>query len=185
MIYLVRHGQTDWNLEGRNQGQTDIELNQTGIQQAEEILRKLLDVKFDICYTSPLKRALKTCEIIYKGKFVVDERITERGNGELEGQINVQGKINFNDPNDTRFGVEPLQHFQQRLGEFWDEVLEKYYDKNVLVVTHAGVGIWTQVYFYGIPEDGNYLKYKTKNCDILQLEKKYSKIKFPIKYDEI
>ena len=64
MIYIVRHGQTDWNVEGRNQGRTDIELNETGIKQAEEIAKKLEGKKFDMVFSSPLKRAYKTAQII-------------------------------------------------------------------------------------------------------------------------
>ena len=47
MIYLVRHGQTDWNLEGRYQGRIDIKLNSKGREQAREIKEKLKEIKFD------------------------------------------------------------------------------------------------------------------------------------------
>ena len=88
MIYVVRHGQTDWNLQGRCQGWHDIELNQTGIEQAEKLAKLLADVKFDVCFSSPLKRAVKTAQTIYDGNIILDQRIIERGNGELEGRQN-------------------------------------------------------------------------------------------------
>ena len=49
-LYLVRHGETDWNLENRIQGDSDIPLNQTGILQAREVKDKLKDISFDLCY---------------------------------------------------------------------------------------------------------------------------------------
>lgn len=170
MIYLVRHGQTDWNLEGRNQGQTDIELNETGIQQAKDTATQLLGIKFDAVFSSPLKRALKTCQIIYPGKIIIDERLKERCNGELEGKVNPKGIVNFNDPNETRYGIEPLSFFKDRLKQFWDFIRKDYQNKNVLVVTHAGVGIWTQVYFNGEPENGNYEQYKIGSGTVLQFK---------------
>ena len=60
MIIVVRHGQTDWNLEKRYQGRMDIELNGTGIKQATEISLKLSNIKFDKVFSSPLKRAYAT-----------------------------------------------------------------------------------------------------------------------------
>ena len=80
MIYIVRHGQTNWNLEGRNQGRIDIELNEKGIQQAELTSEKLENIKFDKVFSSPLKRAYKTAQVICEkigideNEIIVDER---------------------------------------------------------------------------------------------------------------
>lgn len=62
--YFVRHGQTDWNLEHRIQGSVDIELNEMGRKQAIEMRDKLADRDFAAIFTSPLKRAAQTAEII-------------------------------------------------------------------------------------------------------------------------
>lgn len=65
-IYLIRHGQTDWNTEGRIQGSYDSELNENGIRQAKELGARLLEsqVNFSRIYSSKQKRAYKTAEII-------------------------------------------------------------------------------------------------------------------------
>lgn len=174
MIYVVRHGQTDWNLQGRCQGWHDIELNQTGLEQAMELAAKLSDVKFDVCFSSPLKRAVKTAQTIYRGKIILDQRIIERGNGALEGRPDWKDLgVNFNDPNDPigkKYGVEMLPDLQKRLSLFWDEILEKYVNKNVLVVTHAGTAMWSKVYFYGEPKDGDMSHYHLANCEVWQID---------------
>ncbi len=63
-IILVRHGETEWNVAEIFRGRIDIELNETGIKQAELLAEYLSDLKIDAIYSSPLKRALKTAEII-------------------------------------------------------------------------------------------------------------------------
>lgn len=65
-LYLIRHGQTDWNVQGKIQGICDIELNAIGIKQAEEMSRKVLEQNYKIkkIYSSKQKRALKTAEIL-------------------------------------------------------------------------------------------------------------------------
>ena len=63
-IILVRHGETKWNVEEIFRGRTDIELNETGIKQAELLAEYLSRMKIDAVYSSPLKRALKTAEMI-------------------------------------------------------------------------------------------------------------------------
>ena len=172
MIYIVRHGQTDWNLEGRNQGRTDIELNETGIKQAEEIAKTLAGKKFDVVFSSPLKRAYKTAEIISNNDIVLDERLIERCNGDLEGKLRSEYKdlVNFADPNENKHGIEPLPVFRKRITDFFDFILQTYPGKDILVVTHAGISIYAKCYFEGEPQDGNYSKYKLKNCEVLQYE---------------
>jgi len=63
-IILARHGETEWNVEEVFRGRIDVELNETGIKQAELLAGYLSDLKIDAVYASPLKRALKTAEII-------------------------------------------------------------------------------------------------------------------------
>lgn len=179
MIYIVRHGQTNWNLLGKCQGWVDIELNETGLKQAEELAQKLAHVKFDICFASPLKRAIKTAQTIYKGKIFVDDRIIERDNGELSGRTDWREQgVDFNDPNENRFNIETFPVLQRRLSSFWNEILTQYPHKNILVVTHAGTAMWSQVYFYGFPKDNDLSQYKLKNCEFLTIDDNIKPIGF-------
>lgn len=84
-ICIVRHGETDWNKEGRCQGKTNISLNENGIAQAENLKNKLNISKIDVCFVSPLKRALETAKIITDDKLdlIIDDRIVERDFGTL------------------------------------------------------------------------------------------------------
>ena len=80
-IFLVRHGQTDWNVQHKVQGKADIELNDTGVAQANETSSKLNHITIDLIICSPLKRAMQTAQIINKGRnipIIYDERISER-----------------------------------------------------------------------------------------------------------
>jgi len=86
MIYLVRQGQTDWNLFRRANGVTDTFLNQTGIAQAKLQAENLRNVNFDTCFCSSQTRARQTCEIIYQGPVVFDDRLVEINCGEFEGK---------------------------------------------------------------------------------------------------
>lgn len=168
MIYLVRHGQTDWNLEGRYQGRIDIKLNSKGREQAKEIKEKLKEIKFDKVFSSPLKRALETAKIITDNDIKIDERLIERCNGELEGKLKSEcvNMVDFTDENDSKLGIESLPKFRGRIENFLSEVEKNYSGKNILIVTHAGVSIYVKCYFEGKPKDGNYSRYKLKNCEV-------------------
>ena len=172
MIYFVRHGQTEWNKIGRMQGHIDIELNDEGKNQAQVVKEKLKGIKFDKVFSSPLKRAKETAEIICSQKITIDDRLIERFNGELEGKFKDEIMVypDFNDPNDTRFGIESLNSFKDRINSFLDDVLNEYKNKNVLVVTHAGICLYVRCYFEGEPKGNLYENYKLKNCEVLSYE---------------
>lgn len=87
-LYIIRHGETDWNKQKRLQGQSDTMLNEYGIELAEITAKALKDVQFDYIFSSPLKRAYKTAEIIRGERnvpIVTDDRLKEIGFGINEG----------------------------------------------------------------------------------------------------
>lgn len=179
MIYIVRHGQTDWNLEGRYAGRIDVPLNDKGIEQANVIKEELKDIIFDKFFSSPLTRAYKTAQIISDNKIIKDNRIIERSNGDLEGKLKneIMTKIDFNDPNEKQYNIESIIDFRERIKTFFDEITNLYEEKNILIVTHAGVGIYARCYFEGEPLDGDYSKYKIKNCEIIKYNNSKRKVK--------
>ena len=127
MIYVVRHGQTDWNLEGRFQGRIDIPLNEKGKSQAKKTKEKLEGIKFDKVFSSPLKRALETAKIITDEPIDIDDRIIERCNGQLEGKLKTEceNMVDFTDENEVKLGIESLPDFRGRITSFFDELCEK------------------------------------------------------------
>jgi alpha-ribazole phosphatase len=89
-LYLVRHGQTDWNVEGRYQGQSDLPLNAVGRAQAAQLSQRLAGIPFIAVYSSDLQRAKETAEILAAvgGLAVqVDPRLREIKLGQWEGQL--------------------------------------------------------------------------------------------------
>lgn len=87
-IYLIRHGETDWNKAGRFQGSADIPLNENGIRLAEVTAEAMQDVPVDMIYSSPLIRARKTAEIMRRNRMVEiveDDRLREMSFGRFEG----------------------------------------------------------------------------------------------------
>lgn len=174
MIYIVRHGQTDWNLKRIYQGRIDIELNSKGIEQANALQEKLKDVKFDYVFCSPLKRALQTAQIITNHHISIDERLIERCNGEFEGKKieDCPTDYDFNDPADSRYGIENITEFKNRIAGFLQDVCAKHKNKDVLIVTHAGVILYLREFFEGKPKDNNFENYKIQNGQVLVYDNK-------------
>ena len=149
-IYLVRHGETDWNQAGLLQGQTDIALNAQGLEQAREAAERLKEIPFEIAFCSPLIRAKRTAETIIgdrKITLTTDERLRELNFGPWEGvdirTIKDAASQPFTNPGSyiPPEGAESFAQLYKRSGEFVDQVLlplEGTYE-TVLVVAHGGV----------------------------------------------
>ena len=174
MIYLVRQGETDWNLFRKFNGVTDTLLNQTGIAQAELQAENLRSVNFDACFCSPQTRARQTCEIIYKGPIVFDDRLVEINCGEFEGtdETDVEAmKLVWKAFMSGDKGTESFKDFMKRSCDFCDMIVEKYNGKNVLIVTHAGNVRVIDYYFNGKPKDYDFIKRTViKNGGLLTFE---------------
>lgn len=173
MVYLVRQGETDWNLFKKFNGVTDTLLNQTGISQAKLQAENLRSVSFDACFCSPQKRALQTCEIIYKGSIAFDDRLAEIDCGEFEGTDETAEafKLFWQAIKSGDKGTESFKEFMKRSCYFCDMIVSDYKGKNVLIVTHAANIRVIDYYFNGKPTNYDFLKPTViKNGELLTFE---------------
>ena len=172
MIYLVRQGETDWNLFKKANGVTDTFLNQTGIAQAKLQAENLRSVNFDACFCSPQTRARQTCEIIYKGPIVFDDRLVEINCGEFEGKDETADmmKLFWQAIQTGDMGTESWKEFTKRNCDFCDTVVKDYKEKNVLIVTHSVNARAINYYFNGKPKDYDFFISVVKNGGLLTLE---------------
>lgn len=138
-IYLIRHGETDWNLEGRLQGREDIPLNEKGREQAAFSGRALRDSNIRLVLTSPLSRARETAEIIAEiigvNHVFIEEGIIERDFGSLSGQTYDREK-HF-DTFGTEKDMEPLEVLKKRLLQCIRGWAEETNEGNILMISHG------------------------------------------------
>lgn len=175
-IYVIRHGQTDWNVDHRALSFTDLELNETGKEQAKEAEELVKNLDYDMVFCSPMTRTKQTAQIVNSKNVPVeiDERLRERNCGSLEGipVTEFDYKFFWNINKDGMFDCESLENLKQRVYEFIDELKEKHSDKNVLIVTHNGVCRMIKTYFNGFPRRGDIKEYGHGNCEIKMYELK-------------
>ncbi len=172
MIYLVRHGETDWNLFKRCNGCTDTFLNRTGIEQAKLQADNLRNVSFDACFCSPQTRARQFCEVIYEGPTVFDDRLAEIYCGDFEGkkETAVMKILFWLAVKSGAKGAERYDAFIKRNCDLCDVVMEEYKGKNVLIVTHAGTARVINYYFTGKPKHYNFAKAVVEKGGVLSFE---------------
>ncbi len=172
MLFITRHGQTDWNVLHKVQGKADISLNAKGINQDLQTKQKLESQKIDLIICSPLKRAKETAEIINSNRnipIIYDEKISERDFGEFEGteqeNFDFEGFWSYY-KNFKYQKAENIKDFFSRIYSRLDEIKSEYRNINVLLVTHGGVSIPVNCYFNGIPTEDNLLSLVLNNCEV-------------------
>lgn len=152
-IYLLRHGETDWNREGRLQGHTDISLNPNGRMQIAQVAKGMADIcsNIDLIICSPLSRARESAEIAAENlhysidQVIVEPMLIERCFGEAEGMTAKERAIKY--PNyqysDTGYrfpGIEEYGDLIKRANCAIQKIVSTYKDKeNILVVSHGAI----------------------------------------------
>ena len=155
MLYIMRHGRTDWNDKHKLQGRTDIPLNAEGRCMAEKAAEEYRDVPLDVCWCSPLIRARETAKIVLRGRDVpsfTDDRLREMSFGEYEGLENSFSipdcpvNVIFQAPEKYTASVGGAETFDElfaRTGSFLREVIDPLLEqeKNVLIVGHGAMNL--------------------------------------------
>lgn len=150
-VFLVRHGETEWNKLGKFQGCQDIDLSDEGIVQAQYLSKKFSD-NFDYIYTSPLKRALQTAKVIANSKEIkptIINELREINFGEWEGLTLKEILDNFpkefnnwrNDKVEAPMcgGDLSLKNACKRAKTAITEIVAKHRGKKILIVAHGGI----------------------------------------------
>lgn len=162
-LCLVRHGQTDWNLEGRYQGQSDVALNEKGFEQARNLAEQLKEQTFNVIYSSDLKRARQTAEPIANAlgmKVQLEPRLREINQGKWEGVLVEDIKARYaevwsrrtEDPANVRPpGGETVREVSMRVYAALDDAARLFPNGQLLIISH-GLSIATAIcHDKGIP----------------------------------
>ena len=182
MLYIIRHGVTEWNKEMRLQGRTDVPLNEEGRQMAREAALRYKDVHFDICYCSPLIRAKETAGILLAGRdipIVTDDRLKEMSFGIYEGTRNYRSTPMkgisdfFRNPaeyKDVPEGAERMEDLFHRTGEFLDEIIYPLLDdgKDILIAGHGAMNSSIVCQIKNLPLS-DFWNAGIENCKLMKL----------------
>jgi broad specificity phosphatase PhoE len=139
ILGLLRHGQTDWNIDLRLQGSTDIPLNETGKAQALLAAQHLHREDWDVIIASPLSRAKDTAEIVgalLDMPVVVVPELIERSFGTAEGMDHASWRKLY-ESHETIEGLESLEDLRARTLLLLDLIKNEYAGQRVLAVSHG------------------------------------------------
>jgi len=184
-LIFIRHGETNWNIEKRIQGSTDIELNKRGLEQAKELGVSLKDNKVHICkiYTSRQKRAEQTAEIVSKyldKEYEVLEGLEEMNLGLWEGktwsEVQEQCQEEY-----SRWNID-RRYTRLLKGESYQDVLDRLLPalkkimeancSDVLIVTHSAVIMSLLSYLRDTPFSQMVENYQMKNTQTVEIDSK-------------
>lgn len=150
-LYIIRHGETQWNKQGRIQGKLDTDLTPDGVQQAKNVAKRLKTVRFDAAYSSPLKRARDTAEYILAEQqqplqLHFDDTLMELGYGAWQGlsfaQVMERDPENWflNRYSPSLMHIEGADSVVERVAQartFVQSIYAQYPNGTVLITSHA------------------------------------------------
>lgn len=179
-VYILRHGETDWNEAHLFQGQTDVPLNEAGRAQARHCRAFVREkrLRFDLAYSSPLRRAMETVEIVSgfpEERIRRDPRLMEVNFGPIDGtpfeRDSTQCGLLFKDP--AHYvpvpGAESFQEAERRLASFYLDLAAEEPAENILVGCHGAAMRLTLVWMRYIPLSGIW-EQGIGNCTILEAQ---------------
>ena len=176
-LFIVRHGETVWNREGRIQGHTDVTLSDRGVEQATRLADRLGPVPFDAAYASDLSRASATASLILNGRDVPlypTPRLREYHKGAFEGMTDAELRSRFPDEypsyvsKDLDYapdGGESTRDVSERMSSIIREIKERHLGERVLVVGHGGSLRAAMMALLGMPLDANW-RFLFGNCTL-------------------
>ncbi len=161
-LLLIRHGETDWNAQGRYQGQTDPPLNRRGEEQAQRLAEKLAGDRLDMAYSSPLRRAVQTARIIAESLTIplhIEPRLMEIHLGAWESLLATE--IAARDPERFRgwekdpWGITPpdgesIKSVRDRVYAAADEILVRHAGRSIGLVAHQLPLVLLKIRYQGI-----------------------------------
>lgn len=184
-IYIVRHGQTLWNKEKRLQGNVDIELNDYGRELAVKTGEALMDTPIDVIFSSPLKRAYVTADLIRNGRdieIITDDRIKELNFGCMEGMSyeklyedeTLGFKYFFTQP-ELYFPPEDgetLEHLIERASDFMKAAIEPLADRceRIMIVAHGAMNKAIMTYIKKHSLEHFWSGGLQKNCNVIIMD---------------
>jgi alpha-ribazole phosphatase len=163
-VYLVRHGETDYNKKSCYYGWTDCSLAQEGIEQSEALRSVFENIQYDVMLSSDLRRAVETANIINccNRELLIDKRLRELNFGQWEGKS--YQEVSTEHTEDWNLWVEDYENaaptdgesfanMYNRISEFMDEARNLYKDKSMVIVSHNGSLRIIAAYLLGLTMD--------------------------------
>jgi len=193
-LILVRHGQTDWNVNGRYMGWMDEALNEEGLRQAERVAQRLDQWPISMVYSSPLMRAVRTAEIVARPHSVAVQTIEELGEmrlggwegmfaGEIAAKYPELWQTWRTSPGDFRMpGGESLGEVRERAVRAFGRIVDESGGKTVLAVTHDAVVRVLVTYCLGVSAD-IYRRLEVGNASITVMERDGGKLRLRVLND--
>lgn len=150
-LYIVRHGQTEANVNNLFNGRNQRDLTDFGVEQAERLANQIKNLNIDLIFCSPLKRTVHTATILNVNnlEIITDDRLIERdfGNFTLKSVDLIKDKSKLYDLKENKIDeVESYKSIYDRVSNFIEEIKKNCYNKNILVVTHGDIVVAFQEY---------------------------------------